>query len=142
MPWDGNKGIIRVYREGAMTTFISSYDIMRQLIALAGTKAKAPLPWSAELVEEINVITNAILAIQRISSKPETTGVLDEVFGWPIERQRDYVASCLGVGPGWKFGDGKYFWERLFDTLLSVRRHDGIGSFHREIGRITASIHE
>jgi hypothetical protein len=57
----------------------------------------------------------------------------DRMFDLPIDQQREHVARAMGLGPNWVKDGG---WERLIDTLLSVRRNDGKPSFYREIGRM------
>jgi hypothetical protein len=60
----------------------------------------------------------------------------DPFFEQPLEKQRQFVADCLGVGPGWTCQGDQWHWQRFFDLMLSIWQHDGIVSFWREVGRI------
>ena len=57
----------------------------------------------------------------------------DRLFDLPLDRQRQYIARCIMLGPGWI---NEPMWTRIIDTLISVRRNDGKSSFYREIGRM------
>jgi hypothetical protein len=57
----------------------------------------------------------------------------DALFDMLPESQRQYVARCINLGPNWVKDP---MWERMIDTLLSVRRNDGKASFYREVGRM------
>ena len=60
----------------------------------------------------------------------------EEFLAAPLERQRQMVSDCMGLGPGWNINEDRFMWQRLLDTLISVREHDGLASFWREIGRM------